>query len=213
MVHNTAQLEPVKIQLNPVHICISCFFNPLILFFYPRIAIASGLFFFRFSEYNVASICRFPMSVYYMSCPSHTPVTEREWQYHKCSCVQEVFKTINGFDLSGGIYRLNVQYLRILYVMQSRTTVVHSYLKTSVFISYLFFLHFFVPCFLSFSLHHIFCFIPSFLDVTVLSYSVFTKTVYNQTSNRIFVGLCTAYIAVALHCHTKRLKQDQHKRL
>jgi hypothetical protein len=35
------------------------------------------------------------------------------------------------------LYRVNVQCLRIFYVMQSRTTTVtHSYLKTSVFISY-----------------------------------------------------------------------------
>jgi hypothetical protein len=55
--------------------------------------------------------------------------------------------------------------------------------------------------------------IPSFLNVTALHYNVFTKAVYNQTSNWLLVGKCTVYIAVALYFHTKRLKEDRHKRL
>jgi hypothetical protein len=40
--------------------------------------------------------------------------------------------------VSDVLHRLNIQCLQIFYVTQSRTTtVIHSYLKTSVFISYL----------------------------------------------------------------------------
>jgi hypothetical protein len=42
--------------------------------------------------------------------------------------------------------------------------------------------------FFLFSLHHVPYSIPSFLNVTVLNCNVFTKAVYNQTSNWLFVG-------------------------
>jgi hypothetical protein len=94
-----------------------------------------------------------------------------------------------------------------------KTTVIHSYLKTSVFISYysrfskwwLSFLYFF---FSSCALFHL-----SFLNVTVLHYNIFTKAVHNQTSNWLLVGYCTSYFAVELYFHTKHLKADRHKRL
>jgi hypothetical protein len=55
------------------------------------------------------------------------------------------------------------------FVMQSRTTIViHSHLKTSVFISKLFFISFLVPSFLSYFLHPMPYTIPLFLNVTVL---------------------------------------------
>jgi hypothetical protein len=50
---------------------------------------------------------------------------------------------------------------------------------------------FFVFSFCSFpslSLHAMPCFMPSFLNMTVLHYNVSTKAVYNQTINRLVVG-------------------------
>jgi hypothetical protein len=44
--------------------------------------------------------------------------------------------------------------------------------------------------------------------MTVSHYNVFTKAVPNQTSNSLFVCQRTAYIAVSLHFHTKRLEED-----
>jgi hypothetical protein len=55
--------------------------------------------------------------------------------------------------------------------------------------------------------------IPSFLNVIVLHYNVSSKSVYNQTSSWLLVGYCTAYVAVTLYFHPKRLKEDKHKRL
>jgi hypothetical protein len=53
--------------------------------------------------------------------------------------------------------------------------------------------------------------IPSFLNVTVLRYNVFTRAVYK--AKLALVDWCTTYTAVALYFHTKRLKEDRHKRL
>jgi hypothetical protein len=119
---------------------------------------------------------------------------------------------------SQNVFRVNVQCFRVFYVMQSRTTtVIHYFLKTSLFTSYYsmssFLPSLFLPSCHSFFLHSIPYSILSFMNVTLLHYNVFTKAVHNQTSKWLLVGYCTTYIAVALYFHTKRLKEEQHKRL
>jgi hypothetical protein len=89
------------------------------------------------------------------------------------------------------IYWANAQCLKILSITQSRTrTIFHSYLKTS-------FILFrtttgVLSSFVSFFLHFHKSFPPpsrpSFLKVTVLHYSVFTKSVNNQSSNWLLAG-------------------------
>jgi hypothetical protein len=98
------------------------------------------------------------------------------------------------------LHGVNVQCLRIIYIMQSCTTVIHPYLKTSVLclLEFFFRLYFFLP--------PVPYFIPSFLNVTVLHCSIFTKAAYSQTSNWLLVRQCTTSISAALYFHTKRLK-------
>jgi hypothetical protein len=117
------------------------------------------------------------------------------------------------------VSRHELQCLRISYVMQSRTTtVICSYLKTSVYVLYYSRCSNLGPSWvkhgrkrhhrLSYFLHHLMpCSMPSFLNVTVFHCNVSKRVVYNQISNWLLVGLCTAYIAVALYFHIKRLKK------
>jgi hypothetical protein len=92
---------------------------------------------------------------------------------------------------SSGLYRVNVQWLRI-FVRQSRTIIVtHSSLKTSVFISYYSrcsnwwpccsFLSFFLSCFFR-PMHYS---VPSFLNITVFHYNVFTMAVPIQSNQQL----------------------------
>jgi hypothetical protein len=54
--------------------------------------------------------------------------------------------------------------------------------------------------FLSFGHHPMPYPIPLFLKVTVLHYNVFTKALYNQTSNWLLVGKCLH----SMHCYSTR---------
>jgi hypothetical protein len=88
------------------------------------------------------------------------------------------------------LYIVNVQFLQIIYVMQSRTTVINSCMKTSVFISYYFRCLNWWSCWLYVSSNAITGSLfrdacpgtyskLSFLNVTVFHYNVYTIAVYN----------------------------------
>jgi hypothetical protein len=95
---------------------------------------------------------------------------------------------------------MNVEFIRILYAIQSRkTTVIHSYLKNPVFISYLFFLSSFLSLFFTSSSIY---FTLSILKATVLLYSLLTQAVHNQASNWLKP-------VQAPHFHSKRFKEHQ----
>jgi hypothetical protein len=80
-------------------------------------------------------------------------------------------------------------------VVQTRTKrVIHACLIALVFSSDF---QVFLLVFLSFFfLHPVPYSVSSFLEVTVLHYSVFTKVVHNETSNWVLVGCCTEHIAM-----------------
>jgi hypothetical protein len=105
-------------------------------------------------------------------------------------------------------HTLNVQCLRIFVVESCTTIVIHSSLKTSVFISYyiscFFFVRFFffVISIFFFSLHPL----PSFLNLTVLHYNIFYKGCIKL--NWFLVSqLMHNITAEALYFHTKRFKK------
>jgi hypothetical protein len=94
-----------------------------------------------------------------------------------------------------------------LNVIQSRTaTITQPYMKTLAFISYLFL----PPSFISFFLRSLTPYLHFW--TRLLHYNVFIKAAYNPSS-WIIDGWCTDYMAVALYFHTKRLKEDQNKKL
>jgi hypothetical protein len=88
------------------------------------------------------------------------------------------------------LYKVNVQALRIFVIQSRTTTVIQYYLIASVIMSTTAgvrtgdLLLFVLPVFF----HPIHYSVPSFLNVTVLHYNVFTKAVHNKTSSWLLVG-------------------------
>jgi hypothetical protein len=124
--------------------------------------------------------------VFSLSCQKILFQPYRVWNVRYSTCkntIQQSTDKTRLYVYSIRIYRVNVQYIRIFYYAvphNNRYTLLLENIRLSFVLQQVLFLSFF-PHPMPYS-------IPSFLNVTVLHYNVFTKAVYSQTSDWLIVG-------------------------